>query len=287
MYLTHLIHDFNFDLSVETEEVLHALTFKQIKISILLTFFKSKILFHNNQGRKCTLLWSNFANGDKKNYIFIVEDMIEFHWSKGSRTIKYKYLKYANKKLVQYWLLHTFLPLYYVLENIYEMLHAGSVEINGKACLFAAESFGGKSTLTDYFSKKGHRLLSDDKLALFKCDDVYFAAGSYPYIRNDREHESLGKHVENFAKKTLPVACIYRLIQVDADAKIEIVKVKGVDKFTIIEMSCEIQLFFQKKEKFKKLRDIAEKLEIYTIAIPKNLNRLEDVYREIIAHRMA
>lgn len=41
-------------------------------------------------------------------------------------------------------------------------LHAGCVEIDGRAVLFAGPSGAGKSTLTATFLKRGHRVLSDD-----------------------------------------------------------------------------------------------------------------------------
>lgn len=286
MYLTHIIDDFNFEDFVETDEVLYTLKFEQIKIKIVFPFFKSKVLFHNNQGRNCSLLWSHTLHGTVKNYIFRVENIVEFYWDKGSNVIKYKYLKYADKKLVHYWLLHTFLPLYYTLENVYEILHVGAVAINEKVCLFAAPSFGGKSTLTHYFLEKGHQLFSDDKLALFKRDNVYFAAPSYPYVRNYRKYENLGEFRRNFSEKSLVVGCIYKLIQVAEDDEIKIEEVRGVHKFSIIEMSSDIKLSFLKKEKFSHLHDLAENLTIYTITIPQNLNRLEEVYKKIIEHTL-
>ncbi len=166
LYLTHIIHDFNFTLNSNEDEALYTLTFKQIKLGSLFPLFKSKISFHSNQGRNTTLLWGIPMNSSVKQYIFVVEDIIKFYWEEGSSSITYKYLKEADDTLVHYWLLHTFLPLYYVLENVYDMLHVGSVEINAKACLFAAPSFGGKSTLTYHFMQKGHPLFSDDKLKL-------------------------------------------------------------------------------------------------------------------------
>ncbi len=284
MYLTQIKHDFNFSVEQEMDEVLSGLTFQHKKRAPLFPLFKSKVVFHSNQGRNVSLLWGYALNSTVKNYTFVVEDIIKFYWKEGSSSIEYKYLKHADDKVVHYWLLHTFFPLYYILENIYDMLHVGAVEINGKACLFAAPSFGGKSTLTYHFLQKGHSLLSDDKLALFKKDNGYVAVPSYPYTRNYRGLEDLGKYVKNFSKRSLPVGYMYRLVQVGIEEEISIQEVKGVDKFAIVEMSCDIKLSMMKKEKFSQLHDMVQNLTIYDIGVPQNLNRLDEVYEKIIGH---
>lgn len=284
MFLTQITHDFNFTNDIKMDEVFHTLDFKQKKIAPLFPLLKSKISFHSNQGRNTYLLWGTLITSSVNQYTFVVEDIIKFYWEEGSNNITYKYLKKADDKLVHYWLLHTFLPLYYVLENVYDMLHVGAVEVEGKACLFAAPSFGGKSTLTHYFLQKGHALLSDDKLALLKKDNTYVAVPSYPYARNYREFEDLGKHIENFSKKSLPVGCMYRLIQVEETEDISIEKVKGVDKFAIVEMSCDIKLSMLKEKKFSQLHDLVQNLSIYNITVPQDLNRLDEVYEKIRKH---
>lgn len=284
MYLTRIIHDFNFVIDAEMDEVLYSLEFKKVKMRPFFSLSKSKISFHSNQGRNTSLLWYKSILSSVKNYTFVVDDVVVFSWKKGSKIINYRYLKHADDALIRYWLLHTFLPLYYVLENIYEMLHVGAIEIEGRACLFAAPSFGGKSTLTHYFLEKGHNLLSDDKLALFERNKDYYAAPSYPYARNYRNLEDLGKYIENFSTKALPVSCVYRLIQVDKEESISIREVKGMHKFAILEMSSDIKLSMLKHEKFSKLHDLTQKLPIYEINVPQSFDRLEDVYEKIVEH---
>jgi len=256
MYLTEIKHDFNFNLNIPKSEILHSLEFKKIKRSPLFLLFKSKISFYNTQGRNLTLLWKDSLFSSIRNYIFVVDDIIEFYWESGSSVIKYKCLKYANSTLVQYWLLHTLLPLYYLLENIYEMLHVGAIEINEKACLFAAPSFGGKSTLTHYFA------------------------------RNYRALEDLGKYIKHFSQKSLPVTSIYKLRKVGAEEEIIIQKVKGMNKFSILEMSYDMKLSVLKEKEFANLHDLVQNLAVYIINIPQSLDRLNDVYESIVEHFM-
>jgi serine kinase of HPr protein (carbohydrate metabolism regulator) len=284
VYLTNIKHDFNFNFNCSTNEILHTIVFQKIKIKIQFPIARSHISFHPNQGRNIDLIWNKSFLSSVNTYTLIIENIIEFSWKQGSKIIQYRYLKDFTNELVHYWLLHTFLPLYYTLGNMYDMLHVGAIEIKGKACLFAAPSFGGKSTLTHYFLQKGHTLLSDDKLALFKRNDMYFAAPSYPYVRNYREVEDLGRYTEKFSTRSLPIGCVYRLVQVDPEKDICICEVKGYEKFSIIEMSSDIKLSMLKQKKFASLYELAQKLPIYEISIPQGLDRLEEVYDKIVEH---
>jgi len=179
-------------------------------------------------------------------------------------------------------LLHTFLPLYYVLEDIYEILHVGAISLKGKALLFAAPSFGGKSTLTHYFLEKGHTLLSDDRLGITKRKEGYYAVPSYPYARNYREVENLGDHVENFTKMALPVNVFFHLKKVGPDDEVRVKKVKGYEKFSALEMSHDIKLSSLKQKKFFSLHDLAQNFTIYELQVPQDINRLEEVYDTIL-----
>lgn len=287
MYLTNIIHDFNFDIDVKSNEVLHTLIFKKVKIGSLFSFLKFKISFYSNQGRNTYLLKSKNIISSAIIYTFVVEDVCKFSWKKGSRNISYEYLKYADDILFRYWLLHTLLPLYYYLENIYEMLHMGAIEIDAKACLFAAPSFGGKSTLTHFFLQKGHKLIADDRLAVTKQNEKYYAIPSYPFARNYRRTEDLGEYIENHLSASIPIGNIYRLVQVDRDEKITINELKGVDKFAAIEMSSDIKLSMLQRENFTKLYGLAQNLSIYEICVPQNYDRLKEVYEKIVEHSSA
>ena len=58
--------------------------------------------------------------------------------------------------MLEYWCFHIVLPIFFTIEETFDFLHAGAVEVEGKLILFVAESFGGKSTMTDFFMKQGH-----------------------------------------------------------------------------------------------------------------------------------
>jgi hypothetical protein len=59
------------------------------------------------------------------------------------------------------------------------LIHASGIEINGKGYLFPGRSGAGKSTLSHMFAqKKVGELLSDDRIAVRKIDDVFHAFGT-------------------------------------------------------------------------------------------------------------
>jgi len=91
-----------------------------------------------------------------------VKDVVTLIWNVQKREILYLKGKNYRADRLRYWVFHTFFPLVLELEKKYRILHVGSVEIYGKPILFSAASFGGKSTMTDYFIQKGHTMLSDD-----------------------------------------------------------------------------------------------------------------------------
>jgi hypothetical protein len=53
-------------------------------------------------------------------------------------------------------------------------LHAASIEIGEKACIFIAPSGGGKSTISALAAKKGYRILGDDSCCVKKREDKYY-----------------------------------------------------------------------------------------------------------------
>ena len=113
-----------------------------------------------------------------------------------------------------------FFAYLFTLENKYYFIHAGAVEIKGNPILFIANSFGGKSTLTDYFIKKNHTMISDDKVATFIKEELIYAVPSYPYHRPYRKVEDLGIFIENFSKENKPISKIYNLIKSDEKEEI-------------------------------------------------------------------
>jgi len=213
-----------------------------------------------------------------------IKDIVTLIWDAEARNILYiKGNNYTPEQL-RYWIFHTFFPLVLELERTYRILHVGSVEIEGKPVLFSAFSFGGKSTMTDYFLQQGHPLLSDDSLGIDKREDAYYAVPSYPFHRPYRELETLGYYTENFVTEAKPVHAVYVLDKSGPDSDIEIVELKGIEKFKAFHYSAFINFDFMKKERFEFFMEMAKHVPVFKISYPHDMGKLPYVYKAIVQH---
>jgi hypothetical protein len=215
-----------------------------------------------------------------------IKNLLTLVWDADQRKITYSKKSGYTPERLRFWVLHTFLPLVLELERTYRILHVGSVEIAGKPVAFSAHSYGGKSTLTDYFLKQGHTLLSDDSLGIEKRDDGYYAISSYPFHRPFREIETLGYYTENFNTEPKPLHAVYALQKAEADAEVSIEELKGIEKFKAFHYSNFIDFDFMKKERFIFFTEMAKAVSVYRINIPWDKARLEEVYQAIISHTL-
>ncbi len=243
--------------------------------------------YANNQGRKVSLLCDTKSWTDRspKLWGFHIEEVIFFWWESQTNTIYYRLEAEGTPELLDYWLLHIALPMIFTVEEEYAFLHAGAVEVQGKPILFLAKSFGGKSTMTNFFIGQGHTVISDDKVGTFEKDGQFFAVPSYPYHRPYRKAEDKGIYTENFASKPKLMQTFYSLEQADKDANIEIDEMTGIEKFSMLKLSSQFNLSFQKKERFKYLMRISNSVRMFRIKVPWDIDKLESVYHKILEHQ--
>jgi len=249
-------------------------------------FERYKRSFFNNQGRDVALYtdrpFARTAAGQP--WLFDVEGVVTFRWVSGGDTVCYVPGEAFTPELLRYWTLHTLLPLFFTVEETYDFLHAGAVLLGAGPVLFTAESFGGKSTMTDFFIRKGHAMLSDDKVAVQEEAGDFLAVPSYPYHRPYRKMEDLGRFVANTAQSPARIHAVYELERAAPDAEITIAPLGGVEKFTSLRFSSEINLSFLKPERFRLLSAVANRVPLYRVAVPWDLERLEAVYEAICRH---
>ncbi len=225
--------------------------------------------------------------GKSFSWALEIKDVVTLVWDAKARNILYMKGNNYTPEQLRYWIFHTFFPIVLELERTYRILHVGSVEVEGKPILFSAFSFGGKSTLTDYFIKKGHTMLSDDSVAIDKRGDTYYAIASYPFHRPYRELETLGYPVENFATEPKPLHAVYLLEKGEPDAKVEIQELKGIEKFKAFHYSTFINFDFMKKERFEFFTEMAKQVPVYQVKVPWDMKRLDEVYEKIVSHTKA
>ncbi len=239
-------------------------------------------------GQKVHYISTKDFNNTERGFSWGVEivNVLTLAWNAKERKIYYRKGKQYTPERLRFWILHTFLPLVLELERTYRILHVGSVEVEGKPILFSAFSFGGKSTLTDYFLKQGHRLLSDDSLGIEKREDGYYAIPSYPYHRPFRQLETLGYYTENFSTTPKPVHAVYRLEKAAPDASVCITELKGIEKFKAFHYSSFVDFDFMKQERFAFFTQMAQAVPVYQVQIPWNKARLPEVYDKIVSHSL-
>ncbi len=245
-----------------------------------------KLNFFNNQGRDNALYTDKRFTQTEQGQLwaFKIEGVVTFYWQSGSLILEYVKHENFTETLLVYWYLHIVLPVFFTIEETYDFLHAGAVEVEGKPILFVAESFGGKSTMTDFFMKQGHTMVSDDKVGSFENDGLFYAVPSHPHHRPHRGMEDLGFFVENVAKVPKPIHAIYELEKSDANAEVEIVALHGIEKFKTLRYSSEINLSFLKAKRFRFLSRLAKMVPVYKVKVPWDLERLNEVHKKIVAH---
>lgn len=213
-----------------------------------------------------------------------IKNVLTLLWEPEKANISYlKATGYTPQRL-HFWILHTFFPMVLELNRTYRMLHVGAVAIAEKPVLFSAPSFGGKSTLTDFFIRKGHPLYADDSLAIEKQGSRYLALPAYPYHRPYRDPEVLGYEVQNMAKAHKPVHALFLLEKCEAKEKIAITQCKGIEKFQAFHYANFINFSFRKKERFDYFTEMAKHIPVYKITIPWDKKRLAEVYGAIVKH---
>jgi len=248
--------------------------------------FKLKTTWFNASGQEVRYLSHvPFYQADKDfSWSFEIKDVVILIWDAESRKIMYIKGKNYTPERLRFWIFHTFFPIVLELERTYRILHVGSVEIEGRPVLFSAFSFGGKSTLTDYFIQRGHTMLSDDSLGIEKRGEEYYAIASYPFHRPYRELETLGHRIKYFITEPKPLHAVYLLEKSDSDVSVEIVKLKGIEKFKAFHHSNFINFDFMKQERFEFFSKMAKYIPVYKVTVPWDIKRLHEVYYEVCEH---
>ncbi len=213
-----------------------------------------------------------------------IQNIVTFVWQIGSQTITYVPHSQFTLKRLHFWLLYRLLALKFMFEYQYNIFHVGAVSIGGECVAFAANCYGGKSTLTDFFVRQGYTMFSDDVLGIYQKGERYFAVPSFPYVLLRNKSEDMGYPINNVAGTPKPLKAIYVLEKSQPDASVLIEKVTGVEKFKVFPGRSLLDLDFLDQSRFKKHCSMAINIPIYRITVPRDKKRLEEVKCAIVAH---
>jgi hypothetical protein len=245
---------------------------------INLKAFTADTSYYNNQGRIIAIAYDKIL----KKHLFIVKGLLAFSWESGRNVIYYTLFKQGTIELLDYWLLHVFLPIYFSHQKTYFFFHVGALLIQKRVVAFLAPCHGGKSTLTDFFLKQGHTLMCDDKLGTFEKNGTIYAVPSYPYHRPYRAVEDIGIKVNNFANASHEMHAFFVLVQSDADAIVTIKELTGIEKFKQLRYATEMNYSVEILNETAYLTQVANTVQLYKITVPWDINRLDEVYEAIL-----
>jgi len=121
-------------------------------------------------------------------------------------------------------------------------------------------------------------------LGIEQIGENYYAIPAYPYHRPFRDIETLGYFVDNFAKKPIVTKVLYSLVQEKPSGDITIKKLYGVEKFQALKKTIFVNFQFLKKRHFLFLTQLAQDIDVYSITVPWDTSRLNEVYDAIVKH---
>jgi hypothetical protein len=181
--------------------------------------------------------------------MFQVGEMATF-CIEGGRLITVWPLKDADEDMIRLFILGTCMGAILIQRGILP-LHGSAVAIDGKAYAIVGESGAGKSTLASAFLSQGHRLLTDDVIAVSLSHDarIPFVTPSYPsqklwqdslnkFGMESGDYRSVfGRETKysvpvssNFSTDALPLGGIFELVKEESDA-IDMVRMEKMDRF--------------------------------------------------------
>lgn len=214
------------------------------------------------------------------DYVFDVDEVGVFRLSKDKRLISCRPAPMVQDDLFGYWLLRYILPFILAAQGPSVFFHGSAVRFATGAVAFLADSHGGKSTLANYLQQRGHTLITDDDL-LVGGDEPFVVIPSIPFVRIKRKQENLGLHVERFDTHPTPLSKIYLLQLSDFPA--------GVSSLSKSEAAAALfhhnrfQFIEKIAERFRFCVRLASSVHVSRLTVPRDLARLEEVRRIILA----
>lgn len=251
--------------------------------------FNSGCIHHVVENRlnedKLPVGWKNVICTGGENPVFRLEGVGEFHLCRQESRICCTLLPGTPMETVRYWLMHYILPVYLLLDSRFDFLHGSAIDVNGKAVAFLADAMGGKSTLADFFVKRGHALLTDDHLGIL-LELGFLAVPSVPFVRPYRQFEDLGNPVEHFASQPLPLRAMY-LLEL-GDWPMQVMPLAALP--AAAELARNRRLIVSNKfselakTRFSRLAALTNSVPIARLRVPRDLSRLPEVYETVSAH---
>jgi hypothetical protein len=228
-----------------------------------------------------------------ESYVAVqVDSVFCFELWLSSNRIKCFVLNEVPDAQLRYWILQQILPLFLLLSGTTEFLHGMAVSTSAAensshiaTMAFLGESFTGKSTLLAYFIGRGHTLVTDDHLALPRQDYTQ-TIPAIPYYRSYRAPENLGIPAPLYSSAPSRLNRVYLLTPAPAQADPKTERLTGMEAVTALFPLILYSLYNPKtpdffplvEDRFRGLADMARRVPIARLHVPRSLERLPEIY---------
>lgn len=232
----------------------------------------------------------------KKRFCFYIKD-IAMYFIKDPQTIIIEPSLEANMEQVKTYLLGVCMGLLLYMRKTLA-IHGAAMSIYNQGVIFVGSSGAGKSTLTSALMKRGHEFLSDDISALTTnssikvhpgyggqrfCKDVVERLGyeeqDYEIISRHGKEKYIVPFKKEFSAEPKELKYIF-FLKVTDEAECKIREIKGIEKFDILINKIYGLKYMKRKgihiEIIEQAIMVANKVPIYELARPRELNKIEE-----------
>lgn len=232
------------------------------------------------------------------------------NFSVGADEVVAQPARAAEPRAVEIGFLGVVMSFWLELQGI-PTLHASAVEVAGRAVAFLAMNRGGKSSIAAAMMATGHRLLTDDVLAVEVGQEAVRARPAYPAMRMwpdavrhftagagvpERVHPAVNKLLVTvgrdgygrFCKRSLPLAAVYLPERVEpADAarvRIEpISRTEAVIELVRHSFSAPVaEAVGLRTARLDRFSDLVRRVPVRRLLYPSGLERLPGVCKELL-----
>ncbi len=275
-----------FGLSIESELELEELTAAKVTPQVIIRVGAVPSRVQN----PCEI--NEFFQASKNEFLMNVDGIGRYYVYGGREIIVEPYANASFEK-IKVFILGTAFGALLLQRGIFP-LHGSAMKIDDKCILFLGDSGSGKSTISTALRLRGHKLLSDDVIAIHEVEGKYWVYPSYPQQKLTLQSaEHLGVNIASSSKimineerekyyvpvkslyfnNPVPIGYIVHLVVSDSST-VELIEIKGLKRLgVILNNTYRVQLvkhFGLSESHFKACSSIALGTKVFCLNRPKN-----------------
>lgn len=228
---------------------------------------------------------------DKENAYFHKKNVALYEVSRGNKIEIYLYKNVELTDAFQHLLNFPIALCLYQKDFI--ILHASAVEYENKVLLFCGQSHSGKSTISNFFTTKGAKLITDDISAIKFVEGNCFVETSFNYQKltknyisnlntkpqriiniESKDNERVGYKSDLSKKNTHKIDYCFFIDCFDY-------KIQPANNNIIINNLLKFMYVSKREDDYIKLLDFAKSIEFYNLGYRKEFSFLEKILKDI------